>query len=71
MSSVVVTLQARAHVYVCHTLQYLTEAMDKLEVSQKKLGKVTEERDKALLNLAQLRQYVEELQKVCLRENAP
>jgi HD-like signal output (HDOD) protein len=45
--------------------------MDKLEVSQKKLGKVTEERDKALLNLAQLRQYVEELQKVCLRENAP
>ena len=48
----------------CGAWQYLLEAMDKLEVSQKKLGKVTEERDKAVLNAAQLREYVEELQRV-------
>ena len=44
--------------------QYLTEALDKLELCQRKLTKANDERDKALQQSASLKVYVAELQKV-------
>jgi uncharacterized protein (DUF3084 family) len=50
-------LIARAH-------QYLTQVLDKLELTQKKLKQANEEREKAVKQAESFKSYIDELQKV-------
>ena len=45
--------------------QYLTDALDKLELCQRKLTKAGDDRDKAVQKSSALNVYVDGLQKVC------
>ena len=65
--AVFVDAAALTSVYCARLTQYLTEALDKLELSQTKLARATEEKEKALKRCDALQEYIDELQKVHAR----